>query len=302
MPSWRCEPKRAAFAFFVLVFVLASATSLRDDRHTNRLLPEHIDDQRPATSPQTRVLNNTTKDLRIINGYSAPELRYPYAASLQVNQQHFCGGALVAPDIVITAAHCAENTPIITLGRYDLDDPDPDYEEMSIISKIVHPQFDKDIVDNDVALLLLQRQSIHPYIRINNNPNVPIDGEELVVMGWGDIDDHPTVKLTSDELRETEVWYLTNSKCEQSKGTIKTAAGFQEASYNGELTDNMLCAKDHIGTVSDACQGDSGGALVRTGSHPTGEDDVLIGLVSWGYGCADPNCELQSNLRDLTCV
>ena len=53
----------------------------------------------------------------------------------------------------------------------------------------------------------------------------------------------------------------------------------------------MLCAKDNVGTVSDACQGDSGGALVRTGAHPTGEDDALLGLVSWGYGCADPNCE-----------
>mmetsp|Transcript_34875 Transcript_34875/g.74362 ORF Transcript_34875/g.74362 Transcript_34875/m.74362 type:complete len:580 (+) Transcript_34875:1409-3148(+) len=49
----------------------------------------------------------------------------------------------------------------------------------------------------------------------------------------------------------------------------------------------MLCAHDRIGTTSDACQGDSGGALVRTGSDSSA--DLLVGLVSWGFGCADPN-------------
>lgn len=286
----RCD-SRAIFALLIRLVLLTLTTSLRDEQQRRQRDVAYID---PVTTPQTRrvLANNITKDLRIINGYSAPEIRYPYTASLQLYQKHYCGGALVAPDMVITAAHCAEESPIITLGRYDLDDPlDPDYEELSVVNKIVHPQFDKVVVDNDVALLMLQKQSAHPIIRINNDPNVPIDGEELTVMGWGDIDDHPTIKETSDELRETKVWYMTNSKCEQSKGIIKTSTGFQEASYNNELTDNMLCAKDHIGTVSDACQGDSGGALVRTGAHPTGEDDALLGLVSWGYGCADPNCE-----------
>ena len=276
----RYDSVTAVLLLLIRLLLLTVATSLRDDQ-SNRQSEEYID---PGTTSQTRGL--------IINGDSAPEIRYPYTASLQLYEKHYCGGALVAPDMVITAAHCAKNTPIITLGRYDLDDPlDYDYEEMNVKSKIVHPEFDKVVVDNDVALLVLQKQSVHPIIRINNDPNVPIDGEELTVMGWGDIDDHPTIKETSDELREANVWYLNNNKCGQSKGIIKTSTGFQEASYNGELTDNMLCAKDNIGTVSDACQGDSGGALVRTGSHPTGEDDALLGLVSWGYGCADPNCE-----------
>ena len=49
----------------------------------------------------------------------------------------------------------------------------------------------------------------------------------------------------------------------------------------------MLCAHDWVGTTSDACQGDSGGGLVKTGSSSSA--DVLVGLVSWGFGCADPN-------------
>lgn len=309
LPCRRHNSNRAGwFSLFTIAVVLmlfmfvSSATSLPEEDsdddddivHNNFI----IDNKRHATTTTTtsrttaarNLTNMAKKELRIINGVSAPQLRYPYTASLQLNKQHYCGGALVAPDIVVTAAHCAETSPIITLGRYDLDDPlDSDYEEMMVTRAIIHPQFDKVVVDNDVALLLLEKQSIHPYIRINNSPNIPIDGEELTVMGWGDIDDHPTVKEVSDELREAQVWYLTNSKCEESKGIVNTSNGFQEASYKGELTDNMMCAKDHIGTVSDACQGDSGGALVRTGTHPTGDDDVLLGLVSWGYGCADPN-------------
>lgn len=284
----------------VLVFIVLLLFLLASDNQAVTVVHNVFDDRynvtdnqrRHSIMPQTRFLTNTDKELRIINGYSTDPYRFPYAASLQLNGQHYCGGALVAPDLVVTAAHCAELTPIITLGRYDLDDPlDTDYEEMNILSAIVHPQYDKVVVDNDVALLVLQKQSIHPYVRINDTPNVPDDGEELTVMGWGDINGDPSVKETSDELRETQVWYLPNSKCEQSKGTVETSSGYQEASYNGQLTDSMMCALDKIGNISDACQGDSGGVLVRTGTASTGEDDLLLGLVSWGYGCANPDCK-----------
>ena len=80
----------------------------------------------------------------------APERRYPYAASLQYNRQHFCGGSLVAPNIVITAAHCTTTPTKITLGRYDLDDEmDFDYEIMGVTEKIIHPDYDKTVVEND---------------------------------------------------------------------------------------------------------------------------------------------------------
>ena len=120
----RCDPKRAVFAF-AIILSLSSASSLRNDQRNSQSDIEYIDH---VTTKRARVLGNITKDLRIINGYSAPEIRYPYTASLQLFEKHYCGGALVAADIVITAAHCAENSPLITLGRYDLDDPlDYDY-------------------------------------------------------------------------------------------------------------------------------------------------------------------------------
>lgn len=49
------------------------------------------------------------------------------------------------------------------------------------------------------------------------------------------------------------------------------------SAYNGALTSRMICA---AAPGKDACQGDSGGALVQ--------GNVLVGIVSWGWGCADP--------------
>ena len=116
----------------------------------------------------------------------APEARYPYSASLQYDSQHFCGGALVAPDIVITAAHCDSTATItgIVLGRYDLDSAtDYDYEVMEVVDAVLHPGWDPIKVSNDVALLLLGGESRHPYVRINGDGDVPTEGEYLAVLG-----------------------------------------------------------------------------------------------------------------------
>jgi len=197
--------------------------------------------------------NQLIPNPRIINGILAPETRYPYSASLQYNTQHFCGGTLVSPNLVITAAHCTSTPTKITLGRYDLDSPtDYDYEVMDVVDIIVHPQYDESVVENDIAILVIERDSKHPYIQINSNNEIPVDEEKLIVMGWGDIDSSEYGQETSDRLRETDVWYMTNSKCEESDGYVKTNEGVLYGSYEGSIKDSMMCAIDYIGTTSDA--------------------------------------------------
>ncbi len=66
--------------------------------------------------------------------------------------------------------------------------------------------------------------------------------------------------------------YVTNDVCNNRQA------------YNGEITDGMLCAGVAAGGI-DACQGDSGGPLIFS----SGNSAVLVGIVSWGYGCAQPN-------------
>lgn len=115
--------------------------------------------------------------------------------------------------MVVTAAHCTTTPTKITLGRYDLDDPDDyDYEIMGVIEKIVHPDYDKAVVENDLALLVLERNSVHPWVRVNADGLVPYQGEELAVMvsrralvlGNREI----TCKLFSSKLQRATVWDL----------------------------------------------------------------------------------------------
>lgn len=85
--------------------------------------------------------------------------------------------------------------------------------------------------------------------------------------GWGDVDSSDYGQETSDKLRETDVWYLSNGECEESEGYVKTTDGVLFGSYEGSIKDSMLCAHDWIGTTSDACQGDSGESSVVIASR-----------------------------------
>ena len=109
------------------------------------------------------------------------------------------------------------------MGRYDLDDlRDYDFEVMDVVEAFVHPGYNKETVNNDIALIMLERQSIHPYVKLNADSDVPTTGDDLRVKGWGDIDPSDNGQLTSDELRETTVSYIPNAICEQSEGYVVT--------------------------------------------------------------------------------
>ncbi|KAL7504231.1 hypothetical protein ACHAXN_002121 [Cyclotella atomus] len=96
-------------------------------------------------------------------------------------------------------------------------------------------------------------------------------------MGWGDVAKEDEIQTTSNVLMGVKVKMITNEQCLSSQGSIW---GYQE-SYQGKITSQMMCARDGD---EDACQGDSGGPLVMKGRGDS--SDVLVGVVSWGIGCA----------------
>eukprot|EP00804_Cyclotella_cryptica_P004259 CCRYP_013466-RB/>CCRYP_013466-RB protein AED:0.27 eAED:0.27 QI:0/0/0/1/1/0.5/2/0/378 len=191
--------------------------------------------------------------------------------------------------MILTAAHCGNIPASIVVGRYNLKEYDDDYEVFYGVQEIRHPDFNEETVDNDFLLILLDGVSSFPHIRLNGDENLPSPGDDLVVMGWGDVDASDEVQTTSDYLRDTTVVYMSNAKCEQSKGWVQTSSGPTMGYYEGGISSSMMCAVDNVGTVSDACQGDSGGALVYPGAADDGSEDVQVGIVSWGFGCADPD-------------
>ena len=205
--------------------------------------------------------------------------RYSYAVSLQDDLGHFCGGSLIAKDVVLTAAHCQGGTYSVVIGRHDLDTNSG--EEIQVSREVPHPDYDTRTTNNDFNLVFLERPTSQnvELVKLNSNANTPGVGDPVTVMGWGDTDAADDIQRLSDVLMDVEVNVISNSDCDASGGWL---GGWYD-SYEGQITSSMMCAADRN---QDACQGDSGGPLVVRGNDSNGADDVQVGVVSWGIGCA----------------
>ncbi|KAL3803204.1 hypothetical protein HJC23_003479 [Cyclotella cryptica] len=219
--------------------------------------------------------------IRIIGGSLASVSRFSYAVSLQDTWGHFCGGSLIAPDVVLTAAHCTGGGEYkAVIGReniYSSNTGDVVYKKR----EVRHPKYDSGTTENDFALVFLTRATNADVAmaKINSRSSVPSVGQSVSVMGWGDVVAADDLMQLSEELRAVEVKAISNSVCEASSGRVN---GVWD-SYKNQIFDVMLCASD---PNQDACQGDSGGPLVIKGSSSNGSGDTIVGLVSWGIGCA----------------
>jgi secreted trypsin-like serine protease len=228
------------------------------------------------------VAELSDRDL-IVGGYEAREDRHSYMASLQLHGRHFCGGSLIARDVVLSAAHCRQGAGYdVVLGRHDLDDDD-DGEVIAVRREIHHPEYDDEETDNDFMLLFLERPSTArnvDVIRLNSDGSVPSAGQRVTDMGWGDTRIDEEVHVNSDFLRRVDLSVLSNEDCDASEGWYyDPAAGWEYGSCEDYITDNMLCAWAY---KSGSCQGDSGGPLVIRGDGP----DLQVGVSSWMIDCA----------------
>ncbi|XP_046141441.1 transmembrane protease serine 9-like [Osmia bicornis bicornis] len=206
---------------------------------------------------------------RIVGGQPASIDEHPYQVSLRFNNRHICGGAIISEEWVITAAHCVQTKFIrfvsIKAGTSDLRDDGIVIFAKQIIS---HDNYMRRNADYDIALVRLEKPLVYSSwvrpILLAPIADHYIAGSKAVVTGWGVLrSDGPL----TDQLRKVEVPLVSNSEC-------------SELYVTRPITSRMICAGYVNLGGKDACQGDSGGPLVQY--------DKLIGIVSWGFGCARP--------------
>ena len=215
----------------------------------------------------------------IVGGTDAVKGEFPFQVSIQSSSgSHFCGGSLIKTNWVLTAAHCVQGWKTankIVLGLHDRNDKNGT-ETFTATRVIAHPQFNRQTLDFDYALLQLSGNSNFRPIALNNTEiAIPDAGSQDVVnvwtSGWGAISEGsmglPRI------LQKVEVPLVTTKACNAAD------------SYNGQITDRMICAGLQAGG-KDSCQGDSGGPLFM---KQTSGDYLLVGVVSWGEGCARAN-------------
>ncbi|EDW90939.1 trypsin beta [Drosophila yakuba] len=207
-------------------------------------------------------------DGRIVGGTATTISSFPWQISLQRSGSHSCGGSIYSSNIIVTAAHCLQSVSASSLKiRAGSSYWSSGGVVISVSSFKNHEGYNANTMVNDIAIIKLSSAlSFSSTIKsISLASSNPANGAAASVSGWG-TESSGSSSIPS-QLRYVSVKIVSQSQCASS------AYG-----YGSQIKSSMICA---YASGKDSCQGDSGGPLVSGG--------VLVGVVSWGYGCAAAN-------------
>ncbi|KAH8362283.1 hypothetical protein KR200_002797, partial [Drosophila serrata] len=206
-------------------------------------------------------------ETRVIGGSDAAAGFAPYQVSIMNTfGEHVCGGSIIAPHYVVTAAHCLE-WPIqylkIVTGTLDYTKPGAEY---LVDGAKIHCGHDKPAYHNDIALIHTAKPIVYNAltqpIRLAPKGSLPKVGDKLTLTGWGST---KTWGRYATQLQKIDLKFIAHSNCESRVRNVNW------------LSEGHVCTFTQEGQGS--CHGDSGGPLVD-------ENQNLVGVVNWGEACA----------------
>ena len=255
-----------------MVLLWAGTAGAEEPEATDTVVPTAT-----ASAPEAGAPAETAGPPEIVGGTPAAAGEFPYIVALLDHsvanpaEAQFCGGALIAPKRVLTAAHCVDPPPEagidVLVGTNRLQTGQG--TRIPVSNLHVHRGWNQNTSDNDLATLDLSAPApqtpitvIRPTERSRWTPGVSAQ-----IIGWGALSEGGALPV---DLYKASVAIQSDTTCASGNGS-----GFHSST--------MFCAGPLGGGV-DTCQGDSGGPI----SVGTGSDRRQIGIVSWGIGCARP--------------
>lgn len=212
-------------------------------------------------------VNAQKTSTRIIGGNEANLNDLPAIVSLKYNGHFFCAGTLIGAEWIVTAAHCHYETIrnianiTVTISDYNLTE---EQESTPVLDVRIHPDYNKETINNDIALIKLATPSLIPPLVISKVNHHDIT-KNATIWGWGVTTTSSPYSLPNF-LQKATISILPDNQCLTLIGSNYDSA-------------TMLCAGNTLGTI-DTCFGDSGGPIIV--------NNELVGITSWGGdNCAD---------------
>ncbi|CAF1023716.1 unnamed protein product [Brachionus calyciflorus] len=230
-------------------------------------------------------------NVKIVGGIQAVPNSWPSMVFIKVftvfNTQFYCGATLINRDTLLTAAHCLPKygsflpTVKAYLGYNDVSYVLKGFGtaegiEVNSQSVKIHPEYDEDTFVNDIAIIKLAKQvqfneKIQPACLPSSRTYPDKINLPVYAVGWGTTD--PNVSKNIAILRNVKLTLYGKESCR---------------TYTDFNIDIQICAGELAGG-KDTCQGDSGGPLFFKDNYNNEEKNVLLGITSYGQGCALKN-------------
>jgi len=282
----------------LIVFLGSAAVSTQANADNKRVTNNNPTRQLQvfASAADVNSPSNVSVSPYIIGGVDAKSGDYPWmVALLDANEPEdymaqYCGGTLVAPDLVITAAHCLSmlsdaSALKVIVPAYDISGTTVN-SRISVRGFIIHPDYNPSSNDSDIGIIKLAEKLNVPTLPIFDpqSSGVLVDGDMLKVIGFGALNNPATAlhTLFPRILQEAQLPFINRETCSSVMNSTLANKGIGAVIT---IPETQICAGDgnyDRQNVVTACNGDSGGPLMF---DITGAGDWrLVGIVSWGLG------------------